>query len=178
MLNSLPIAMKIMKFCAPGNDPQRFHWSHMTCEKLNLMTLALNNDVELKPNNIANFWKTAKTMVREGKCTDNIDAETILRLDMAEIRLSAANSKNIAREASEQRADEAYHLTEDKEFQFYLTMETFDDKVRNMCRPVFDNAWVKKPTDRELALVNNMFAFYNMIQGNRPGVYRMYAWTV
>ena len=57
------------------------------------------------------------------------------------------------------------------EFQFYLTMETVE-KVRTMCRPVFDNADVKKPTDRELALENNMFSFYNMIQGNRPGVFQ------
>ena len=104
--------MKIMKFCAPGNDAM----SQMTCEKLNLMTLALNNDVLSKPNIIADFWKTAMSMVKEGKCFRNIDSETRIRMDIAEKRLtelSAANSKNIAREAGEQRADEAYHLTED-----------------------------------------------------------------
>ena len=171
-LNSLAKAMKIMKFCAPDNDPpQRFHWSHMTREKLNLMSIALNNDVELKPNNIANFWKTANNIVREGKFENNLDDETLRRLTFAEMRLkelSAANSKHIARGAIEQRAEEVYHLTED---QYYLTMETFE-KVRTMCRPVFDNARVKKPTDRELALVNNMFAFYNMIQGNRSIVFQ------
>ena len=50
-------------------------------------------------------------------------------------------------------------------------METFE-KVRNMCRPVFDNARVKKITNRELSLVNNMFAFHNMLQWNRPGVFQ------
>ena len=70
LFNLLAIAMKIIKFCVPGNDPQHFLWSHMTCEKLNRMTLALNNDVELKPTSITNYWKTVKTMLREGVCRE------------------------------------------------------------------------------------------------------------
>ena len=60
--NMLAIVMKVMKFCAPENDVQRFHWSHMTCQKMNLLALALNNDVELKASSIANFWKAAKVI--------------------------------------------------------------------------------------------------------------------
>ena len=54
VMNTLTIPIKIMKFCAP-DYPQRFHWSHMMPDKLNLMTL--NNDMELKPNTIANFFE-------------------------------------------------------------------------------------------------------------------------
>ena len=50
-------------------------------------------------------------------------------------------------------------------------METFE-KVRTMYRPVFDNSGMKKLSDRELSLVNNMFSFYNMIQENRPGLFQ------
>ena len=119
----------------------------MTCEMLNMMTLALNNDVELKPNSIANFWRTAKIMVSEGMCADNLDGETRRRLHLAVTQApetAECGEQQEHRQKSKRTACKRGVPSDRGQGVPVLSVDGDVCKGKDHCRPLFDNAGVKK----------------------------------